>query len=176
MEELKRMPVDELEQTQEYQKLTPKQRLFVATYCAGGLLNGNYDAVEATRVAYQCKSVEVARIMSYSMLANIRIIEALNRHFRTEPIQDFIRVLDRAIRNRNLTLAQMQALKLKCDILGFTNRLPTALSAIPGTIKELQTEAQAKARAERKANKKPRAEKPEIVPELSEYDKEAARF
>ena len=46
-----RLLVKDLMATEEYQRLTPKQRLFVATYCEGGLLDGNYDSIAATRTA-----------------------------------------------------------------------------------------------------------------------------
>ena len=89
MDKKKRLSLEEIQGLAEYQRLTQKQQLFVATYCAGGLLDGRYDAVSATHTAYQCKSREVARIMSYSLLQNMRIVEVLNRHFNAEPIEEF---------------------------------------------------------------------------------------
>lgn len=131
-----RLPLAELEKTQEYQRLTQKQKLFVATYCESGLTTGTYDAIQATLTAYQCKSAEVARIMSYSLLANIRIVAALNRHFNTSPIEEFLVMLDRAISNKKLTMAQLGALKMRCDLLGFGTRLPNkqSIGAIPDDI------------------------------------------
>ena len=122
---VERMPLAELELTQEYQRLTPKQKLFVETYVAGGLLDGTYDSVQATNVAYRCKSMEVARIMSYSLMQNIRIVAVLNRHFNTTPIEAFLIQVDRAILNKNLTTAQLGALKVKADLLGYAARLPS---------------------------------------------------
>ena len=137
-DEKKRLSIEQIQDTPEYQRLTQKQQLFVATYCAGGLLDGKYDAVAATRTAYQCKSAEVARIMSYSLLQNIRIIEVLNRHFGVTPIEEFLVQVNRAINNRNLTQAQMDALKLKSDILGYANRIPNhqSVGAIPSDVLE----------------------------------------
>ena len=134
----KKLTVEQIQETQEYLRLTQKQQLFVATYCGGGLLDGNYDAVAATRTAYQCKSMEVARIMSYSLLQNIRIIEVLNRHFGVTPIEEFLVQVNRAINNRNLTQAQMDALKLKSDILGYANRIPNhqSFATIPTDVLE----------------------------------------
>lgn len=157
----KRLTLPELEETLEYQKLTPKQRLFVATYCAGGLADGKYDAVAATMTAYQCKSIEVARIMSYSMLQNIRIIAVLNRHFQTEPIEDFLVQLDHAINNKRLTVAQVTALKIKCEILGFGNRLPSSLGGAA------IHEARDAEKKERKSKRKVYTPKPEAK---SQYD------
>lgn len=121
-----RMPLSELERTEEYQKLTPKQRLFVATYVAGGIATSIYDPVDATRIAYKCKNLEVARIMHYSLLANIRIVEVLNRHFNTAPIEQYLRLLDHAIRNKKLTPSQLEAIRLKGAVLGFVTRVPSA--------------------------------------------------
>lgn len=149
-----RMSVEELQTTQEFQKLTLKQQLFVATYCAGGLADGCYDQVSATNTAYQCKSLEVARIMSYSLMSNIRVIAALNRHFKIQPIEEFLALIDRAIRNKKLTVAQIQALKLKGDILGFTTRLPGTNNWHAGTMPKNIVESN---KAERKARKKARA-------------------
>src|ERR1700676_2408513 len=129
----KRMSVDELRMTPEFQRLTQKQQLFVATYCGAGLLDGTYDPIAATRTAYQCKSAEVARVMSYPLMQNIRIIAVLNRNFNAEPIEDFLVQVDRAIQNKKLTVAQLQALKLKGDILGFTTRLPGTNNYPQGT-------------------------------------------
>lgn len=165
----KRLPLSELEKTREYQRLTPKQKLFVATYCEGGLVDGNYDAVAATQTAYGCKSLEVARVMSYTMMQNMRIIEILNRHFNAEPIEDFLIQLERAIHNKKLTVAQLQALRLKCEILGFVNRLPgdgARARIIPPDVQEATKEA-------RKAARKTPERKPR---EKTDYEKEAETF
>jgi hypothetical protein len=171
-EQRKKMLVEDLQLTQEFQRLTPKQRLFVATYCAGGLLDGNYDPVTATQTAYVCKSAEVARIMSYSLMQNIRVIAVLNRHFNTEPIEEFLVQVDRAIHNKKLTVPQLQALKLKGDILGYTTRLPGMNNFPQGTIPPAVLEA---TRAARKAKKKQSAKPPE-PPEKSEFEKMADFF
>ena len=162
IDESERLPLAEIEKTKEYQRLTPKQRLFVASYCEGGLVDGNYDPVAATRTAYACKSAEVARIMSYSIMQNIRIIAVLNLHFHTAPIEDFLVLVDRAIRNKNLTNAQLQALRLKCDIMGFANRLPTE-NAPTGVIpKEVLDATEAVRKAKRKPPEKPSKPEPKL--------------
>ena len=165
-----RMPLSELELTQEYQQLTQKQKLFVAEYCEGGIVTGNYDCVAATRTAYECKSPEVARIMSYSLMANIRIIAVLNRHFNTAPIEEFLALLDRAIRNKHLSIAQLSALRLKCDIMGFANRLPVGGAPTSDVSQAVQTSKET-----RKTKRKPSTKTPK-PPEKSEYDEEASRF
>jgi hypothetical protein len=130
MSEDKRLTYDELKKTPEYQKLTRKQQLFVATYCAGGLADGVYDAVNAAALAYKCRTREIARVMSYSLMANIKIVAVINRHFNAGPTAEFLETLDRAIRNKKLTMAQVTALRLKCDILGIKTALPTGHETI----------------------------------------------
>lgn len=149
-----RMPLAELEVLPEYLRLTQKQKLFVATYCEFGLADGNYDAVEAARVAYQCKNREVARIMSYSLMQNIRIIAVLNRHFNATPIEEFLAMLDKAINNKKLTVAQIQALRLKCEILGFANKLT---DRVPMGAAFLQAQEDAKEKRKSKRKKYERA-------------------
>lgn len=152
-----RLGREELEATPEYQQLTHKQQLFVMHYCMGGLVDGHYDQTAATQTAYNCKSLESARVMSYSLLSNIRIIAALNRHFNRTPIEEFLVQVNRAITNKKLSVAQLNALKLKADILGFTARLPGtnkhALGVIPDDVLQASEEA-------RKAKRKPRTLKP----------------
>lgn len=158
--ERKKLGLDELEQTQEYQSLTPKQRLFCATYCAGGLLNGVYDPVAATQTAYVCKNAESARVMSYALMSNIRIVEVLNLHFNSEPVEQFIVQLNRAIRNKNLTQAQLWALRLKADIMGFTAKLPVVTDKQPEIPTDVQEATKEARKAQRKAQRKPRESKP----------------
>jgi len=156
IDERKRMPLEELQQTQEYRALTGKQQAFVDTYVAGGLLNNHYDPIESVLMAYNCKTRESARTMSYAVVQNIRVIAVLNRHFNTAPVEEFLVLLDRAINNKHLSIAQLQALRLKCDILGFANRLPTE-NAPTGVIPKDVLEA---TEAARKAQRKPRTVKP----------------
>lgn len=144
-----RMPLDQLKETEEYQCLTPKQKLFVATYCEGGLVDGNYDPVIAVMVAYKCKSIETARVMSYSMMQSLRIIAVLNRHFNKTPIEDVLVQVNRAIHNKKVTNAQVQALRLKCEILGIPSMFPTRMIE-PSVAAVRREQAAAKRKTERK--------------------------
>jgi hypothetical protein len=150
-----RMSLEEVQKTEEYAKLTGKQQMFIDTYVAGGLLNGHYDSIEAALTAYACKTREVARIMSYSVMQNIRIIAVLNRHFNKAPIAEFIALIDKAINNKHVSMAQVMALRLKCEVMGYANRLPTD-KAPSGVIPKDVIEAE---EAHRKATRKPREPK-----------------
>jgi hypothetical protein len=130
----KRLPLEEIKNLQEYAVLTGKQQLFIETYCQGGIDTGIYDPIVATLTAYKCKSKENARVMSYSLMANIRIVAVLNRHFNREPIEEFLIQVDRAIQNKKLSVAQLNALKLKGDVLGYTTRLPGTNNYPLGTV------------------------------------------
>lgn len=127
-----KLSLDELQLTPEYGKLTPKQRLWVSTYIQSGMEHGEYDAILATRTAFAVKSMENARIMSYSVLENIRVIEVLNIHFKLDPIAAFSKIIDRAISNKKITMAQVQALRLKCELLQRQHKLPVMLGPTEG--------------------------------------------
>jgi hypothetical protein len=156
-----RMPLEKLRQTDEFLRLTQKQQLFVATYCEAGMVDGRYDAISATRTAYQCKTPEIARVMSYALMANIRIIAVLNRHFGKSPIEEFIETLDRAVNNKKLTTAQLGALRLKCELLHLDTRIPqrTPVTKVLDAVIEENAERVKKAKKERK----PKTE-PEVAP------------
>jgi len=112
-----KLSLEHLRETPEFLKLTKKQRLWIGEYIL------DYDQTRATKVAYQCKSDEVARIMSYSIVSSTKIIAVLNLHFNREPIEEFLDILDRAIYNRKLTPSQVEVLKLKADILGLGSKI-----------------------------------------------------
>jgi len=133
------MRLEELQQTPEYLALTDKQKLFVATYVQT-CIDGKPDPVHAVTIAYECKTRNNARVMSYPMLSNIRIVAALNRYFNRQPLEAFLMVLDRAIQNKHLTVAQLQALRLKCELLGLSSRMPAAGRTVKNVIEDLQAE------------------------------------
>jgi hypothetical protein len=152
-----RLTLEQVKDTQEYSVLTGKQQLFVDTYIKSGLETKAYDPIFATQTAYNCKSKENARVMSYALMTNIRIVAVLNRHFNKEPLEAFIEQLDRAVRNKKLSVAQFNILKLKGDVLGYTTRLPGTNNFPAGTIPADVIEADKEAR---KAKRK----KPERAP------------
>lgn len=164
-----RLTLEQIKETQEYSVLTGKQQLFIETYIRSGLDTGTYDPILATQTAYTCKSRENARVMSYSLIANIRIVAVLNRHFAKEPLAEFVEQVDRAIRNKKLSIAQLQALKLKGDVLGYTTRLPGTTSPSVGSIPPDVAEATAAARkaTRKKPVRAPATIKPEPPSEFS---------
>src|ERR1035437_7461723 len=163
MSERKRMPLAELRETQEFQILTQKQQLFCATYCDFGLSTGTYDAVEATLGAYACKNREIARGVSYSLMQNVPMVAVLNRHFQMEPIEKFMVQLNRAINNKKLTTAMLQALRLKCDMLQLGSRIPYENHAT-GTIPQSVLDAEKDPRKPKKKAAIERAPTPEAPP------------
>jgi phage terminase small subunit len=114
------MPIEILCETEEFKRLTNRQQRFIREYIVT-----KYDPIASVRAAYRCKSDEVARVMSYPLLTNIKIISVLNRHFATDPINDFLVTLQRAIHNKHLTIAQIAALRLYSDVKGWGTALPT---------------------------------------------------
>ena len=149
--------LEEIRETPEFKQLTQKQQLFLCTYVSNG-----YDAIAATRTAYAVKSAENARVLSYAMLGNIKIIAILNIHFGVSPTEELLTAIDRAIRNKKVTLAQVYALRTKLDVLGISTRLPT--------IKEGQRGIDNAQKAVRKSAKPEPAEKPAPGPTFHRYD------
>ena len=161
-----RLTMEQVKETQEYSILTGKQQLFVETYINSGVETGTYDPIAATLMAYVCKSRENARVMSYSLMQNIRIIAVLNRHFNKEPLEAFLDQINAAIRNKKLSVAQMQALKLKGDVLGYTTRLP-GTNNIP--LDTIPADVAAATKKARKSQRKPYAVKPEPPSEYADH-------
>jgi len=152
MSDLPRMPFEELSKTEEFERLTKKQQAFVKAYCV------KYNVIEAMRAAYNCKSDEVARIMSYPLMRNINIISVLNRHFGTDPINDFLLTLDRAIHNKHLTIAQISALKLYSEVKGWGTALPSKSGSAEPEVPEPEA---------KKPKRKPRAKESDF--DLSDF-------
>ena len=132
-------------------------------------MNGVYDPVSATQTAYVCKNAESARVMSYAMMGNINIIAALNRHFNSEPIEQFLVEINRAIRNKSITNAQLGALKLKADIMGFSARLPGVDHQSPDVIPKDVQEATKEARKAQRKRPEPKPKEPSTLKEPSPY-------
>jgi hypothetical protein len=74
----KRMTLDELRQTREFQKLAPKMAMWVSSY-VGTIIDGDPDPAFATRSAYQCMKPEAFRVFGYQMLAKkqVQVVLAL---------------------------------------------------------------------------------------------------
>lgn len=142
----KKMSLAELEQRPEYLRLTERQMLFVSTFIADDQI-GHYDPERAVLAAYKCKSRESARVMAYSQMQNPRIIDVLNIYFGRDASAAFLEEVNRAIRNRKLTLAQMEAMMLKSRILG----IGTALRGRPRAQKPKPEKKSKKALAAEKA-------------------------
>lgn len=164
-----RLSLEALQKTPEYLRLTPKQRLFVATYCEGGLQHERYDAVNAAMTAYKCKSLETARVLSYALRANIHIVAVLALHFNRTPTEEFLITLDRAIANKNISRAQVELLKLKFAALGIENRLPTRERELEVAVKDAKVE-------EKRRRKAGRPPKDKELAASDDYAKIAARF
>jgi hypothetical protein len=166
----KRVPIERLRETDEFENLTLCQKLFIETYIASGVELGVYDQITATQTAYKCKNQEVARVMSYALMTNRRIVAVLNLHFAREPLAVFLETLDRAIKNKKLTLAQFKALALKARILGFESRLPgvndRASSVIPPDVIEAEKVAR-KDKRKHRAVPEPKLEPPSEFDQMS---------
>ena len=126
-----RLTLAELQDTMEYRHLSPKMGSWLSAYVQKFLDTGTFDPLCATQAAYKCNTPETARTFGYQLLANPKIILALNRFFGTTPEQAFLKSVEKAIYNRRLTNAQVRALELDCKVHGFDNSLPKKNGYVP---------------------------------------------
>ena len=138
------MPLEELKKTVEFQLLTQRQQMYVSTYVETGMSLGRYDDEAAIRMAYRCSTDESVRVMRYALRRSVRVIDVLNLHFGRNATEAFLVDVNRAIRNKKLTIAQVEAMILKSKILGIGSAL--SQKHISRTLK--------KSRAERKKLKR----------------------
>lgn len=109
-----RMSWEELAKTIEFQHLTQKQKLAVATYITNG-----YDIVNAIRTAYLCKDDHVASIMQHRFFRSPTVAIVLSRHFGTSPKQAFMIRLVKSIIKGDLTPTQIRAYELYASMNGW---------------------------------------------------------
>jgi hypothetical protein len=113
-----RMDVYKLSQTQEFSHLSPKMARFVMAYVKTLTDTDTVDPLAAVKYAYNTKNDESARTLGYELLANPKVILVLNLFFGVTPSEAFLKQVERAIYNPNLSVAQIDALKLYCDAHG----------------------------------------------------------
>jgi hypothetical protein len=102
------LSIRDLRRSQLFLELTPKLRTMVEAYIANG-----YDKTAAVKHAYDCKSIETARTMSFELFAKPSVQAVLAYYFQEDPRETFMREVDRAVRNPRVTDAKVQALILK---------------------------------------------------------------
>ena len=69
--------------------------------------------------------------------------------------------LDRAINNKNLSIAQLEALRIKCQVMGLAHRLPGKNVPVGGLLDEVRAAERAARKAKRKTPERaPAPEKP----------------
>jgi hypothetical protein len=107
----RRMSLYDLTQTPEFGKLSPKMATFLMRYVQDFISTGTFDPLAATKEAYpKCKSDETARIFGYQLLANPKIIAALDCFFGNSPERASLKVVtSKADQNRKRLLKQVEA-------------------------------------------------------------------
>jgi len=108
------LTLEELRITPEFQQLTEREKLFVATYISNG-----YDQTHAVRTAYDCKDDGVASRMSYRLLAHLRIVMVLARYREEVPKETFLHLLRRAGLKNGITREQLSAFRLYAEVNGW---------------------------------------------------------
>jgi hypothetical protein len=113
-----RMSGFELSRTQEFSHLSAKMGRFVLAYVQGLIDTDTADPVAAVKFAYNTKNDESARTFGFQLLSNIKVILTLNRFFGVTPNEAFLKQVERAIYNPNISVAQVDALRLYSAIHG----------------------------------------------------------
>lgn len=105
-----RMNVYELSLTPEFNRLSPKMAMWLMAYVQNFIDTGAFDPLSATKAAYQCGSDENARTFGYQLLANSKIIAALDCFFGNSPERASLRVVTtKADQNRKRLLKEVEA-------------------------------------------------------------------
>jgi hypothetical protein len=118
----RQISVYELSETPAFKCLSPKQAIWILTYCQHYLDTGELDPLGATKAAYECAKEEYARTFAYQLLSHPKIVVCLNRFFGETPERSFLDQVERACLNKKLTVAQVDALKLYGELRGWTGR------------------------------------------------------
>jgi len=108
-----RLTIEQLRAEQVFTDLTPRQQKMIETFASSG------DRIQAVLAAYNAKSPEVARVMAYEFFANPKVVACLTVYFQDDPLEVFKREVRRAYHNKNLSVAQVQAMKMFCDLNGW---------------------------------------------------------
>lgn len=115
-EQIKRttMPIELLRIEPCFVRLTERQKLMIETYITSGA-----DKVLSVLTAYHVKDRETARKMSYEAFSRPAVIQVLNAYWGVTPFEAFKRDVERAVRNKSLSVAQIRALELQARVSGW---------------------------------------------------------
>jgi hypothetical protein len=157
-----RLSFEQLKQEPCFTNLTPKQRLMIETFIAS-----NGDRVLAVKTAYNAKTLDIARVMAYELFENPKIIACLAIYFQDDPLDVFKRDVQRAWRNKRLSIAQVQAMKLYCDVNGWgSGSLPNLHG--PGSAEPARSAKQSRAKNSKVTPADPLARVPEGATPLAD--------
>lgn len=142
----KRIPLSQLIKTDDFSRLTPSQKMFVATY-----IENDYNHTHAIRTAYKCKNDNSAKVMSYNVMRSFNVMMVLSLHFGDRPVDIFVKRLDRAIRTGQISRAKIDAYRLLADVKGY--RRSRRLGKKPKPNQKVKRKAIVKAKAKGEPSK-----------------------
>ena len=82
-------------------------------------VSNGYDAVKATRAAYNCSTDESARVLSYRVLGAIAVSMVLAIHFGDQPEEAFQKLLWSRLCRGRVTSQEADLFKLYAEVMGF---------------------------------------------------------
>ena len=109
------MSLDELKRQRCFLDLTERQKLLVESFIVSG-----GDRTFAVQAAYHVANRESARALSYEMLSGTYVTDVLNTFWGRTPREILQQQVDRLCRKKKPTVAEVNALRLKCELAGFT--------------------------------------------------------
>ncbi len=116
-EQIKRtMPIELLRLEPCFIRLTERQKLMIETYITSGA-----DKTLSVLTAYHVKDRETARKMSYESFSRPGVIQVLNAYWGVTPFEAFKQDVERAVRNKSLSVAQIRALELQARLNGWSS-------------------------------------------------------
>jgi len=106
--------LEEFFKTVEWQRLSPRQKMWLETYLASGR-----DQQLATNCSYETSGSENARTFSYQVARQKKIQAALNRYFNKGPREIFLDQVQADIKaSRPGSIARARLRKLEAELLG----------------------------------------------------------
>jgi hypothetical protein len=112
-----RMTIFDLSRTPEFSHLSVKMAKFVLAYVQT-VIDGAADPCAAVKYAYNTKNDESARTLGYGLLGNIKVILVLNRFFGVTPSEAFVKQVEHAMYEKDISVARVDVLKMYCDAYG----------------------------------------------------------
>ena len=100
-----KLTVEQWEQTVEFKRLSPRQKMWVRSYVE------TKDPLFASHVAYDFNTEEGFRVCGYEQLSKCRVLMALHKFFGTTPKASLRELVEKAIVTGRFSPASLRAMQ-----------------------------------------------------------------